>query len=59
MNSNAHTNVEGFLKLVSLTHKLNKPISSSTLDKLSYLGILPSIELEVPVLDSVTDLDPS
>jgi hypothetical protein len=34
-----HTKVNGFLKLISLINKLNKPINNSVLDKLAYLGV--------------------
>jgi len=33
MESKAYLNVKGFLKLVSLINKLNKPLTKSTLDK--------------------------
>ena len=58
MGSKLHTNVSGFLKLVSLINKLNRPLSSSTLDKLSYLGVLPNVEFEAPVLNVNVSLDP-
>lgn len=48
MGTKKHTNVKGFLQLVSLINKLNKPLSSSTLDKLSSLGTLPNVEFEAP-----------
>lgn len=41
-----HTNVKGFLLLLSLINKLNKPLSSTSLDKLSYLGVLPYVGFE-------------
>lgn len=59
MNSNAHTNVNGFLKLVSLINLLNKPIVSSTLDKINYLGILPDVEIEAPVVNQNVKLNPN
>lgn len=49
--------MDGFLKLVSLTNKLNKPLTKTTLDKLSYLGVLPNVEFEAPVLDKNIELD--
>lgn len=58
MGSKLHTNVSGFLKLVSLINKLNRPLSSSSLDKLSYLGVLPNVEFEAPVLNVNVSLDP-
>jgi len=51
MDSNAHTNIKGFLMLVSLINRLNKPISSSTLDKINYLGVLPNVEFETPIIN--------
>jgi len=44
MGSKVHTNVKGFLELVSLNNKLNTPLSSNILDKFSYLGcgVLPT-----------------
>jgi hypothetical protein len=41
INKRVHTNIPGFLKLVSLINKLNKPISESLLSKLSQLGPIP------------------
>lgn len=46
INKKVHTNVSGFLKLASLTNRLNKPLSPSLLDKLLQLGPLPSVEFE-------------
>lgn len=57
MESKAHLNVKGFLKLVSLINKLNKPLTKTTLDKLSYLGVLPNVEFEAPVLNKNAELD--
>ena len=42
-----HTNVEGFLELASLVNKLNKPLSTSLMEKLSLLGILPNVSPRV------------
>jgi hypothetical protein len=47
INEKAHTNISGFLKLVSLINRLNKPISESLLSKLSQLGTIPSVEFKV------------
>lgn len=47
LNNKSHTKVEGFLKLASLIHKLNNPLSPSLLDKLASLGELPNIDLEL------------
>jgi hypothetical protein len=58
MGTKEHTNVKGFLLLVSLINKLNKPLSSSTLDKLSYLGALPHVEFEAPILNKNVNLNP-
>lgn len=58
MGHKVHTNVSGFLKLVSLINKLNKPTASSVLDKLSYLGVLPVVEFESPILNKNPNLDP-
>ena len=38
-----HTNIPGFLKLVSL-NRLNKPISESLLSKLAQLSTIPYVE---------------
>jgi hypothetical protein len=57
IDSKTHLTVDGFLKLVSLTNKLNKPLTKTTLDKLSYLGVLPNVEFEAPVLDKNIELD--
>lgn len=48
INEKVHTNILGFLKLVSLINRLNKPISESLFSKLSQLGKIPTIELEGP-----------
>jgi hypothetical protein len=56
MGIKEHTNVKGFMRLVSLINKLNKPLSSSTLDKLSSLGALPNVEFEVPILNKNVNL---
>ena len=45
MGSKIHTKVNGFLKLISLINKLNKPIKNSVLDKLAYLGVCPLYKL--------------
>jgi len=58
INSKVHTNINGFLKLVSLINKLNKPISSSILNNLSILGILPNVEFESPILNKNPNLNP-
>ncbi len=39
-----HTNIPGFLKLVSLINRLNKPISESLLSKLAELSTIPYVE---------------
>lgn len=44
---------------MSLINKLNKPLSKSVLDKLSYLGVIPNVEFETPFLDVKTKLNPS
>lgn len=53
-----HTNVEGFLELASLVNKLNKPLSTSLMEKLSSLGILPNVELDLPEINKNPDLNP-
>jgi len=58
INSKVHININGFLKLVSLINKLNKPISSSVLINLSKLGILPNVEFESPILNLNPNLNP-
>lgn len=47
INKKVHTNIPGFLKLVSLINKLNKPISESLLTKLLHLGTIPDTEFEI------------
>ena len=47
MNNKAHTNVQGFLNLLSLINKLNNPLSESLLEKLAPLGVIPNIDLEL------------
>jgi hypothetical protein len=58
INSKVHININGFLKLLSLINKLNKPISSSVLSNLSKLGILPNVEFESPILNLNPNLNP-
>ena len=53
-----HTDVEGFLKLASLINKLNKPLSTSLMEKLSLLGILPDVELDLSEINKNPDLNP-
>ena len=53
-----HTDVEGFLKLASLINKLNKPLSTSLMEKLSLLGILPDVELDLTEIKKNPDLNP-
>jgi hypothetical protein len=49
----------GFLKLVSLINRLNKPISESLLSKLSQLSTIPYVEFEVyPSINKVENLNP-
>ena len=57
MNNKLHTNVEGFLKLLSLISKLNNPLSESLLEKLAPLGIIPSVELELSSVESLNIKD--
>ena len=57
MNNKLHTNVEGFLKLLSLINKLNNPLSESLLEKLAPLGIIPSVELELSSVESLNIKD--
>ena len=45
MNNKLHTNVEGFLKLLSLINKLNNPLSESLLEKLAPLGKITDVDL--------------
>jgi hypothetical protein len=54
-----HTKVNGFLKLISLINKLNKPINNSVLDKLAYLGVLPVVQIELPILNKNPILNPN
>jgi len=59
MGSKIHTKVNGFLKLISLINKLNKPIKNSVLDKLAYLGVLPVVQIELPILNKNPILNPN
>lgn len=58
IDSKVHTNVNGFLQLTSLVNKLNKPLSISVLNNLSNLGILPNVQLELPIINNKPDLNP-
>lgn len=59
INNKVHTNILGFLKLVSLINKLNKPLSESTLSKLLQLGPIPSVEFEIsPSINKTENLNP-
>lgn len=62
MNSGWHTNVEGFLKLLSLINKLNNPLSESLKEKVAYLGVIPKEEWDdvmYPLMPSFNQiLDP-
>lgn len=61
MNQKYHTNVEGFLHLVSLINKLNNPLSPSLLNNLSLLGELPNVDFELTSKESISlngKLDP-
>lgn len=54
MNQKYHTNVEGFLNLVSLINKLNNPLSPSLLNNLSSLGELPNVDFELTSKESIS-----
>lgn len=59
INEKLHTNIPGFLKLVSLINKLNKPLSESLLSKISQLGVIPNIEFKVSsIINKVENLNP-
>lgn len=64
LKNKVHTNISGFLKLVSLINKLNKPLSDSLLGKLAAveLGPLPKVEFETSISAlgkfSPSDLNP-
>lgn len=58
MGSKVHTNVKGFLELVSLINKLNTPLSSNVLEKLSYLGVIPNLVVKIPVINTQPNLNP-
>ena len=54
-----HTYIPGFLKLVSLINRLNKPISESLLSKLPQLSTIPYVEFEVyPSINKMENLNP-
>ena len=53
MNNKLHTNVEGFLTLLSLINKLNNPLSEVLLEKLAPLGGIPNVALELYSVESL------
>lgn len=53
MNNKSHTNVEGFLTLLSLINKLNNPLSESLLENLAPLGEIPNVDLELYSAESL------
>lgn len=59
INKKVHTNISGFLKLISLINRLNKPISKSLWSKLSQLSTIPYVEFKVyPNIYKVENLNP-
>lgn len=56
MASKVHSSVGGFLELVSLINQLNRPISALLLEKLSYLGVIPNVKFESPVINDNPNL---
>jgi hypothetical protein len=50
-----HLNNKGFLEIASLVNRLNKPLSSSLLNK---IGVLPLTELNLPSINLEPKLDP-
>lgn len=57
INNKLHTNVEGFLKLLSLINKLNNPLSESLLEKLAHIGKIPNVDLEISSVESLNIKD--
>lgn len=57
LNKKLHTNVEGFLKLLSLINKLNNPLSESLLEKVAHLGKIPNVDLEISSVESLNIKD--
>lgn len=57
INNKLHTNVEGFLKLLSLINNLNNPLSESLLEKLAHFGKIPNVDLEVSSAESLNIKD--
>lgn len=57
LNQKLHTNIEGFLKLLSLINKLNNPLSESLLEKLAHLGKIPNVDLEISSAESLNIKD--
>lgn len=57
-NSKIHKSAEGFLTLVSLINKLNKPLSDLMLKNFSNLGELPKLEIFIPNVNKDPDLNP-
>jgi len=58
IDQKVHLNVKGFLILAGIIHKLNKPLSPIILNRISKLGVLPDIDLNLPDLDRNPLLDP-
>lgn len=52
------TNVNGFLQLVSIINKLNRPLSPSLIESLSTLGALPAVNFEPPIISNNPSLNP-
>jgi len=61
MEKKFHSNLEGFLELLSLINKLNNPLSDILLEKLAPLGKIPNVDLELFSAESLNlknKLDP-
>lgn len=58
ISEKTHTNVSGFLKVVALANKLNKPLSKALLANLFKLGKLPNVTFEDCSLNYNPQLNP-
>jgi LAGLIDADG endonuclease len=57
IHSKVYLNIEGFLRLVSLINKLNKPLSNSVLNNLSLSGKIPNVECVSSILNKNLNLN--
>lgn len=55
VSKKTHLNNKGFLEIASLVNRLNKPLSPSLIEK---IGVLPTIELDIPDINLEPELNP-